>query len=160
MSQKPKTSKEVYEECHQEGMYIHQEVVDDRKISRMAELAKANEEVGIKLLHELKKGEEYMVSTMYKLYYDSIHQLVEAFILFDKLKSSNHQGLFALLIETHPELEFDWNFFEKVRTKRNGIQYYGQPVSYQDWKEIEVQISLYIQTLKKEIERKLADIKT
>ena len=45
--------------------------------------------------------------------------------------------------------------FREVRTKRNGINYYGEHVTYNDWKSIEVQIKLYISTLKKEVEKKL-----
>jgi len=63
--------------------------------------------------------------------------------------------MFAYLCQKHPELELSWDFFEKVRTKRNGIQYYGTPVTYDDWKEIELQINNYIHLLIKEIEKKL-----
>lgn len=41
--------------------------------------------------------------------------------------------------------------FDKSRTKRNGINYYSQPVGYDDWKEFEFQYNLYVSTLKKEI---------
>ncbi|MDI6737265.1 MAG: hypothetical protein QME12_01990 [Nanoarchaeota archaeon] len=30
------------------------------------------------------------------------------------------------------ELLLDWNFLEKIRTKRNGSIYYGSPISYED----------------------------
>jgi len=49
----------------------------------------------------------------------------------------------------------DWNFFEKIRTKRNGITYYGTPVNDKDWKEAAVQFQLYTNLLKKEIKQKL-----
>jgi len=94
-------------------------------------------------------------STIYKLYYDVLRSLTDAFLLFDNVKSSNHQCAFACLCEKHAELELDWNFLEKVRTKRNGIQYYGILVQHKDWKEIELQINLYITTLKNEVEQKL-----
>ena len=47
------------------------------------------------------------------------------------------------------------DFFEKIRTKRNGIQYYGTSVARDDWKEIEVQIFLYINTLKETVKKLL-----
>jgi hypothetical protein len=55
----------------------------------------------------------------------------------------------------YPDLELDWDFFEKVRTKRNGLDYYGNPVGYSDWKEVELQMGLYITTLKKEIRKRI-----
>ena len=47
------------------------------------------------------------------------------------------------------------NVFEKARTKRNGINYYGIPAAYEDWKEVELQFNLYIKKLKKEILKRL-----
>ncbi|HLC84473.1 MAG TPA: hypothetical protein VJH22_01640 [Candidatus Nanoarchaeia archaeon] len=79
----------------------------------------------------------------------------EAFVRFDRIKSNNHQCLFAHLCEKHPELELDWSFLEKVRTKRNEIQYYGRPATCAEWKEIELQMMLYIKTLKTAIEQRL-----
>src|SRR3989344_3618680 len=73
----------------------------------------------------------------------------------EKIKIENHQCLFVYLCEKHPDLEFSWEFFEKVRTKRNGINYYGLPVDNKDWKEVELQFTLYINALKKEIEKKI-----
>jgi len=75
--------------------------------------------------------------------------------LLDKIKSRNHLCLFAYLCEKYPALELDWNFFEKIRTKRNGIAYYGAPVNDKDWKEATVQFQLYIDLLKKEIKQGL-----
>ena len=81
--------------------------------------------------------------------------LVESYLCFDRIKSLNHQCLFAYLCIKYPELELSWEFFEKIRTKRNGINYYGQPVTSEDWKEVELQFKLYISTIKKEIEKKI-----
>lgn len=71
----------------------------------------------------------------------------------EKIKSDNHQCLFAYLCHHHPELELNWDFLEKIRTKRNGINYYGMPISFKDWKEIELQLKLYIKKLKEEIQK-------
>ena len=92
---------------------------------------------------------------MYKLYYDVLHELAESLLRFDRIKIDNHQCLFAYLCEKHPELEFNWDFFEKIRTKRNGINYYGSPVNGNDWKEVELQTILYIRKLREEIEKKV-----
>lgn len=81
-------------------------------------------------------------NSVYKLYYDALHELAESFLQFEKAKIDNHQCLFSYLCEKHPQLEFSWDFFEKVRTKRNGINYYGTPVDSDDWKDAELQFNL------------------
>ena len=97
-------------------------------------------------------------NSAYKMYYDVLHQLAEVFLRFEKVKVKTHLCLFAYLCVKHPELELSWDFFEKVRTKRNGINYYGNPVSDKDWKEVALQFDLYIKLLKEEINTKLSDI--
>jgi len=73
----------------------------------------------------------------------------------DKVKSQNHQCLFSYLCAKHPELELDWGFFEKIRTKRNGVHYYGNPISKNDWKEIELQLGLYVNTILAALESRM-----
>ncbi|HLC85274.1 MAG TPA: hypothetical protein VJH22_05770, partial [Candidatus Nanoarchaeia archaeon] len=94
-------------------------------------------------------------TVIFTMHYDALHQFTDAFLRFDRIKSSNHQCLFAYLCEKHPELEFDWGFLEEIRTKRNGVHYYGTPVSHSEWKRRELQINLYITTLRKAIEQAL-----
>ncbi len=144
------TQEEAYDRCAAEGTILAQELTDTKKIGSMTEIIKDD----LKTIDELKKkGERY--NTIYKLSYDALHTLSEAFISFDKIKCKTHQSLFAYLCVKHPELEFHWNFFEKIRTKRNGIQYYGTGVSKEDWKEVELQFMLYIKKLKEEIEKRI-----
>ena len=92
---------------------------------------------------------------MFRDYYESLRGLIEAYLLFEGIVADNHQCKNAYLCLKHPELEFSWDFFERVRTKRNGINYYGSPVNFDDWKEVELQFSLYIKRLKEEINKKL-----
>jgi len=93
---------------------------------------------------------------IYTLHYDAFHQFTDALLRFDRIKSTNHQCLFAYLCEKHPALDLDWGFLEELRTKRNGVHYHGTPVKYAEWKKKEIQINLYINTLKKAVEEKLA----
>lgn len=151
---KPETSKDAYDLCTQNGYFLPQEKVDKKKIRAIIMIATADfEQAHILVLSTTKESNGW--STIYKLHYDVLRELVDAFLCFDKIKSSNHQCAFTYLCEKHTDLEFDWNFLEKIRTKRNGIQYYGTPVNYKDWKEIELQITLYINTIKKAVEAKL-----
>ena len=94
-------------------------------------------------------------NSVYKLAYDSIHEMTQALLLFDKIKIDNHQCLYSYLCEKHPELEFNWEFFEKIRTKRNGISYHGQLIQYADWKEEELQFRLYSKKLMEEIKKRI-----
>ena len=149
------TKEEAFLKCKKEGCFNVLENIDVEKIKSTVNIAQADIESAEILKTNLSRDSKKW-SSVYKLYYDALHELTEAFLRFDKVKSDNHQGLFAYLCEKHPELDFDWNFFEKVRTKRNGINYYGTPVIYSDFKEIEVQLILYLNTLRKEVELKIS----
>jgi hypothetical protein len=67
----------------------------------------------------------------------------------------NHQCLFVYLCEKYSELNLNWNFFEELRTKRNGINYYGNSIDFNYFKSIEVQLNLYINLLIDKIKHKL-----
>lgn len=151
---KYKSLQEIYENCQQEGLLRFQEEIDLAKIKHMVTLSQADLEAAQQLAQTFQK-ENAGWNTIYKLHYDALHTLTEAFLRFDCIKSSNHQCLFAHLCREHPELELDWDFFEKIRTQRNGILYYGTPIHYKDWKEVELQTHLYIKTLKEAVEKKL-----
>ncbi len=79
----------------------------------------------------------------------------EALIKCDGIKVSNHQGCFAYICIKFLELELDWNFFERIRTTRNRNKYEGNDISRSDWKTIEIQIRLYVSTIKQALEKKL-----
>ncbi|MFH1182226.1 MAG: hypothetical protein V1702_04665 [Candidatus Woesearchaeota archaeon] len=145
------TLDESYDKCVSEGNVILQDKIDINKIKSMMQIANDD----LDSANSLMKSKEPKYGSIYKLYYEVLHQLTEAFLLFDKVKSYNHQCLFSYLCAKHPELDLDWNFFEKVRTKRNGIQYYGNQIAEKDWKEIKLQTELYIKTLSDVLEKKV-----
>src|SRR3989338_2684678 len=140
--------------CKKEGKFIFTEEIDKEKIKSILGIAESD----IESANSIKKNIPKLSSqwnSVYKLYYDALHELTESFLRFEKVKIDSHQCLFAYLCERHPELEFSWDFFEKVRTKRNGINYYGTPVTSEDWKEAELQFILYIRKLRDEIRKKI-----
>ena len=148
--------REVYDKCLADGTVIKlNDAVNNEKVRKMLLLVESNNEIAQKSAKSADKN-SITWNTIYNLHYDALRELVEAFLVFDSVKIVNHKCLFAYLCINHPELELSWEFFEKVRTSRNGINYYGQLVSYDDFKEIQVQLNLYVSTLKKEIEKKLA----
>ncbi len=148
------TQNEAFMKCRKEGNFIVTEETDAEKIKSTLNIADADVGAANSIKKNLPKHSNQW-SSVYKLYYDALHELAESFLRFEKIKIENHQCLFAYLCEKHPELEFSWDFFEKVRTKRNGINYYGIPVTFDDWKEVELQFSLYIKRLKEETNKKL-----
>ncbi|MDP3918323.1 MAG: hypothetical protein Q8Q35_00260 [Nanoarchaeota archaeon] len=148
------TQKEAFMKCNEEGKIIITEEVDIERIKSTILIAEADIESAEIIKKNIPKQSNKW-NSVYKLYYDALHELVESFLKFDKIKTSNHQCLFSYLCEKHPELEFNWEFYEKIRTKRNGINYYGKAIDFYDWKEIELQIIIYIQRLKKEIQKRL-----
>ena len=146
--------KEAFLKCKKEGKFIIIEQVDEERIKATLAIAESDvESANILKKNLLNKSKQW--NSVYKLYYDALHELVEAFLRFERIKIDNHQCLFAYLCETHPELDFSWDFFEKVRTKRNGINYYGMPVNFDDWRETELQFNLYIIKLKDEIKKRI-----
>mgnify|MGYP001576935145 CR=1 FL=1 len=151
---KQKTSEEAYKECNSKGEFKDQEIVNKDKVKTMLGIAKANIEAAETIKKKLDSKSPQWCA-VYTLYYDALRELVEALVAFDKKKIFNHQCLFAYLCEKYKELDLDWNFFEKIRTKRNGINYYGVPVGFNDFREIELQLKLYIKTLEKAIKEKI-----
>jgi len=148
--------KKVYSACDSEGSFIRLAKVDTSQIKTMMDVAIIDFE-SVKGWAKTAPKESGQWNAIFKLHYDVLHELIEAFLIFYKLKVRSHECLFAYFCEKHPEIEFDWNFLEKIRTKRNRSIYYGRSISYQDWREVELQLNLYISTMKKLIETKLKD---
>lgn len=147
-----RTKEEAIERCKREGHFLPRAEVNLDKIKFVLKIAVED----LESAEDAKQKKRWNCS--YKMYYDALRELVEAFLSFDKIKSVNHQCLFAYLCVNHPELEFNWDFFEKIRTKRNGINYYATPVTKKDLIEIELQTKLYFNLLKKNIENKLREV--
>ncbi len=148
------SKEEAFAKCKRKGCYIPVETIDIEKIRSTLEISDSDLS-SAKILRDNISKDSKEWNSVYKLCYDALHELVEAFLRFDKVKSDNHQCLFSYLCEKHPELELDWDFFEKVRTKRNGINYYGTPIQHDDWKEAELGFILHTNKLKDEIRRRL-----
>lgn len=146
-----KTVEEAHDICVAEGNVIP---IDNADLEKIKSCIKISEE-------DLQSAKEAVGkkrwNSAYKMYYDVLHQLVEVFLRFKKVKVKNHLCLFAYLCVKHPEMELNWDFFEKVRTKRNGINYYGNPVTEKDWKEVSLEFQLNINLLKNKISEKLEE---
>lgn len=149
-----KTLEEAYCSCKAGGHFKIREAVSKEQIETMAHISGIFLESAQDLMKVIdRKSPKW--SVVYTLHYDAIRELVEIIVLLDNKKIANHQCLFAYLCKNHPELDLDWNFFEKIRTKRNGLDYYGSLITYEDWKEVEVQTKLCLSALKKAVEEKI-----
>ena len=140
---------EAHKKCVEQGYLIAAEKIDIAKVRQNLLISDEDLESANDLLTRKRWNSSY------KLLYDALHVLVESLLSFDMVKSSNHQCLFAYLCHNHPELKLSWEFFEKLRTKRNGINYFAKAVSRDDFKEMEVQTKVYIQTIRTVINEKL-----
>ena len=106
------TQKEAFAKCKREGRLIPVENVDMEKIKSTLSIAEGDIAAGNFLQKNIQKDNSQW-NSVYKLYYDALHELVEAYLRFEKIKSVNHQCLFAYFCEKHPELAFSWDFFKR-----------------------------------------------
>ena len=146
-----KTKKEVYERCVAEGYIIPRDKITLQKIKDSLQISEED------LASAKDSINKKRWNSGYKAYYDVLRELIEAYISFDGVKPKNHQCLFAFVCVKHPELELNLEFFEKIRTKRNGINYYASKVSEEDWKEVQLQFDININLFIKEINKKMTE---
>ncbi|MBW2990611.1 hypothetical protein KY348_02810 [Candidatus Woesearchaeota archaeon] len=144
-----KTLEENYDDCISKGYLNETRKVDVAKI-------KSNIKLSDELIESARDdSDKQRRNAGYDSLYDALHNLVEAFLAFDKVRSSNHQCLFAWLCYKHPELELDWSFFERIRTRRNGINYYGEPITKEKFNQDKLGFKLYANLLKNKILKRL-----
>ncbi|MFH1134338.1 MAG: hypothetical protein V1735_07680 [Nanoarchaeota archaeon] len=150
----PKTLdlEQTYTECVTGGSILPQDKVDIHKIQSMLPII----EEYMKSAEDMKAKNSFNVR--YDLAYSALHMLTEAFLLFDEVEIASHQCLFAALCIRHPELDLDWNFFEKIRMKREGI-HHGAAIRREDWVEIDIQSKLYAKTLSQALKEKISQHK-
>lgn len=151
---KSATLENAFKMCEKQGKFITLEDVDVHKIRSTLAIARADL-ASAEALRKIIAKDSAQWSSVYKLYYDALHELLEALLRFDKIKVTNHKCLFAFACEKYPDLLLSWDFFEKMRTKRNGINYYGSLASAEDWKIIEIEFNLCFKKLENCIEDKL-----
>jgi hypothetical protein len=120
---RPKTAEEAYDYGLAEGYLRELSEANPGKIRSLLENAEIIEN-SAKLLSKAldRKAREWM--SVYSLSYDALRILSEALLVSDRLDATNHQCLFAALVMRFPGLELSWDFLERVRTKRNGLDYY------------------------------------
>ena len=152
---KERTLDNIYSACEMEGSFTPLIEMDVELIKSIFNIARTDLDTADKWAKAASKDSEEW-NAIFKQYYDALHGFGEALVYFNQIKARTHECLFAYLCNKYSELELNWDFLEEVRTKRNGIHYYGRPVSYLDWKKLELQMKLHLSVLKKAVEEKIA----
>ena len=147
----------TYDKCVTAGNIREKTIVDTELIKSLKDVA----ERGLSFI----KGKSKDIpknstdwTFVFRDYYESLRELIEAFLLFDKVAAENHQCKNAYLCSKHSELDLDWNFLETARLKRNAINYRGQFLKYEDWSKFRIQFNLHISKLLNEIEERLKNV--
>ncbi len=148
---KERTLYNIYSACEIEGSFTPLIELDVELIKSIINIARADLETADKWAKAASK-ESSEWNAIFKLYYDALHGFGEALAYSNQVKA--HECLFAYLCSKYSELELNWGFLEEIRTKRNGIHYYGRPVNYLDWKKLELQLKLHLSALKSAVEEK------
>lgn len=146
----------TYKLCEISGKFRVMNAID-------IELVKSKElvsELGLDFIREKSKGiskESPDWTFVFRDYYESLRGMMEAYLLFDRIVSDNHQCMNAYICIKHPELGLDWEFLEIARLKRNYINYRGQLVTYDDWNGLKLKFELHISALAKAVHEKLKE---
>jgi len=149
-----KTKEEAFRTCQAEGFFRKLSMANKQRIRSLARNADTNIQSAETLARELPKQDSRWMN-VYTLHYEAVRIYAEAAALFDKITSQNHQCLFAYLCVKQPELKLEWNFLEQIRRKRNGVNYYGESISYTEWKTVEERFKKTLSALKEAVEKKM-----
>ena len=80
------------------------------------------------------KLDDMSVNAYLPMAYDALREVLEALCILYGYKVTNHVCLGELLKKLEPD--FDYAGFERFRYARNGINYYGKKIDFQQGKEI------------------------
>ncbi len=115
-------------ECFDRGM-IKRAKVDKGLIKSLKEMADIKETVV-----KTARVDEVNISAYISFAYDSLREVLEAICISLSYKVISHVCLGELLKD---KLEgFEYNEFDRMRYIRNGINYYGTKVDFEQGKEI------------------------
>ena len=150
-----KTLGEVHDECIADNLIKDIQEVEPQKVKDLLENGDIYQEGAVERARRLDKADKKWM-LVFVDWYETLRLYSEALAHLDRKKITNHQCLFAYLCTKYPELELDWDFFEKVRTMRNGVNYYGQKITYEQWEAVKLQMTLYAKAVKKAVEERVS----
>jgi len=82
-----------------------------------------------------RAGREEDISFIVEDYYETIKELLVAYLLKNGLKSTNHQCLISYFLKENPEYFFEAEIIQKMSFFRNMLNYYGEDVPVEFYKK-------------------------
>ena len=116
------------DECYKKG-FIRKTNVDKELITSLIEISKIKETV----VKEAKIT-EVNISVYVSLAYDSLREVLEATCISKGFKVTSHLCMGELLRSIFKD--FNYTEFDRFRYTRNGINYYGVKVDFEQGKKI------------------------
>lgn len=147
----------TYNKCGSDGLIKFKEEIDIELIKSLMDSAERAKN-RVKESRDMYEKKTKDCAFIFRDNYEILRTLIDAFLLFDKVKADNHQCSNAYLCTKHSKLDFDWNILESMRILRNGINYEGKTVDVEKWNQFKLQFEIYTSTLKREIEKKLEEV--
>ena len=114
------------EDCYKKN-FIKKTRIDKELIRSLIEMSKIKEDSV-----NNAKIDDINISAYVAMAYDSLRETLEALCILKGYKVTSHICLGELLRTLI--LNFDFNSFDRFRYTRNGINYYGTKVDYQQGK--------------------------
>ena len=139
---KIKVLDKVYNQCVIEGLLQKPEQIDNEKAKSLLDIVEQDLDTLKDIIPIMEKKKNF--GMIWKNQYEIVRQLVQGILIFEKVKSENHQCMFAHLCKGKKDI--DWETVETIRLLRNGVHYQGRPVSAEIWKEYKVKFEVYIRT--------------
>jgi len=116
------------EECQRKGQ-IKRTIVNEELIRSLIEISSANE-TAVKTANITN----VTISTYVSTSYDSLREILEAICISRGYKVLSHVCLGEILRDLLEN--FDYNAFDRFRYIRNGINYYGVKVEFDQGKQV------------------------
>ncbi len=143
----------VYNQCVAEGNLQEPEEIDIEKAKSLLENAEQDLDTLKETIPVMEKKKNF--GLIWKSQYEIIGQLVQAILLLEKIRSENHQCLYAYICTKHKEWDIDWETIETMRLLRNNVHYDGRPISEENWKNYKLKFDVYTKTLIKILKEKI-----
>ena len=128
---------ETYDLCLVNGKFREKNKIDTELVKSLKNVALN----GLRFIKEKSKDIDKNSTDwtfVFRDYYEALRGLIEAYLLFDKIEAESHQCKNAYICFKHKELEFNWEFLETIRLKRNAINYRGYLLKYEDWNSLKL----------------------
>jgi len=144
---------EVYDSCIADGYLYNLKEADPERAKTFLENAEHDIDTLKEVIPIMEKMKSY--NLIWSSRYEIIRQLIDGILLMEKIKSDNHQCLFAYVCIKHKDWDIDWETIETMRLLRNRVHYDGRQIPGETWKEYKLKFDVYTRTFIKILKEKL-----